>query len=385
MLFLVKKQFSRRALACLLIALSSSTHAVEFHVDGFGSAVVGRAVHQAQSTGGVDSTYLANTPDGFYDDDWDITPDSIVGLQVLAQFNDTFSVTAQTTAQGQDDFDLALEWAYLTYHITPNTRVLAGRQRLPLFYFSDFLDVGYAYHFVRPPQEVYDLPFDDFEGLQLEHTFNIEDWDGRFQLYAGNTEDTLTKPVNTAELNDIVGGVFSIGNDWLRVRASYLQGDLSSKFISRGGITQNNSNAIATLFLGFALDATLDDILLLTEVTRIEFGDPFGPDQGLGGTQITGWYISAGYQLNKLTPYIVYAENTLQLDQENIAFTQLGLNNQDLASTAWTIGLRWDFMQQIALKTEYIQRHDHSSGAFQRIFGKGREVDIFTLGFHAIF
>jgi len=385
MLFLVKKTLVRHHLIALCSLLSMSAHAVEFHVDGFASIVAGKATHQAQLTDGSDTDYLASTPQGFYRDDWDLTPDSVLGLQVIAQFNDTFSLTGQVTSEGQNDFDLDLEWAYLTYHMRPNTRFLIGRQRLPLFYFSDFLDVGYAYHFIRPPQEVYDLPFDDLEGIQMVQSFNLDDWDGQFHLYVGNTQDTLADPIKQGQLEDIFGSVFSMGNDWIRFRASYLQGDLSSNNISRGGIRQDDNNAIKTTFLGLAVEATIDDIILLSEVIRIQFDDPIGPDQGLGGTQIIGWYLSVGYQFDDFTPYIVYAENSLDIDQENILLRLNGLDDQDLSSTAWTVGLRWDFMQQVALKAEYITRRDVSSRNFRNITGKSREIDLFTLGFDVIF
>jgi len=382
---LINKILGQSTFAALVITLSTTAYALEFRVDGFASVVVGKAVHQVKRTDGSDTTYLANTPQGIYDGDWDLTPDSIIGLQLLTRFNDTFSITAQATAEGQNDFDLALEWAYLTYHLTPNTQILVGRQRLPLFYFSDFLEVGYAYHFVRPPQEVYDLPFDDFEGIQLEHRFTLNDWDGQIQVYAGNTKDTLTEPINQGQLNDIVGGVFSIGNHWLEFRAIYGHGDLSSNNISRQGVLQDTDNAIDTYFAGFAASVNLDDVMLLTEVVQIGFDDPLGPDQGLGGVKLTGWYVSAAYQWDTLTPYVVYAENTFDIDQESFFLTLANVKNQDLSSSAWTVGLRWDFMQQVALKTEYTKRHDHSSGGLQRILGKDREIDLLTLGFHAIF
>ena len=68
---------------------------------------------------------------------------------MLGDLGEGLSVTGQIVARGVNDFDANFEWAYISYEINDNWTVQAGKKRLPLFYYSDFFDVGYAYVWMR--------------------------------------------------------------------------------------------------------------------------------------------------------------------------------------------------------------------------------------------
>src|SRR5690554_1809192 len=80
-----------------------------------------------------------------YDNDLSFAPDSILGLQASSDLGENLSVTGQLVARGSTS-DVKAEWLYLSYQFNPNLRINVGRQRMPLFLYSDYMDVGYAYH-----------------------------------------------------------------------------------------------------------------------------------------------------------------------------------------------------------------------------------------------
>ena len=120
----------------LSTALASTLAHAEVNFNGFANIVAGQASSGDSQWG--------------YDDDIDFKQDSLFALQASSDLGEGLSVTAQIIARGQDDWDAEFEWAYLAYNFNDDTRILAGRQRAPLYLFSDYLDVSYAYPWITP-------------------------------------------------------------------------------------------------------------------------------------------------------------------------------------------------------------------------------------------
>jgi hypothetical protein len=97
-----------------------------------------------------------------YDNDVDFNPESLFALQAKANLSEKLSVTAQIMSRGSEDFDLGVEWAYLQYQLTDAASINVGKLRLPFYMYSDSLDVGYSYHWLRTPQSVYRVAFDNY-------------------------------------------------------------------------------------------------------------------------------------------------------------------------------------------------------------------------------
>ena len=126
-------------------------------LSGFASLAGGKTVsvgkRKSPLTGEeTDNTYLVDLPDdGFYDDQWSFYPDSIYGLQISAQLSEKLSLVGQFTGSGADSFDAKVTWAYMKYQFENDAYIIAGKQRTPYLYYSDSFDVGYSYHWIRPP------------------------------------------------------------------------------------------------------------------------------------------------------------------------------------------------------------------------------------------
>ncbi|WP_232279433.1 porin [Psychromonas ingrahamii] len=113
----------------------------------------------------------------------------------------------------------------------------------------------------------------------------------------------------------------------------------------------------------------------------------------------TGWYLSGGYRFGEFTPYITYAQAKADnlSDPGLAAPAAAGLNatlNSLLSAkpvqNTVSIGGRWDFMRNVALKLQY----DHtdisagSSGVLTNLqpgFQSGGKVDVFSATIDFVF
>src|SRR5690606_38291839 len=80
--------------------------------------------------------------------------------KLSAQFRygvtDRLAVTAQAIAKPeQDSWKAKVEWLYLSHQTTDRLVLRAGRLRSPVYMYSDTLDVGFSYPWLRLPDEVY--------------------------------------------------------------------------------------------------------------------------------------------------------------------------------------------------------------------------------------
>jgi hypothetical protein len=107
---------------------------------------------------------------GEHHDDFTFKADSLIGLQLDIELFSNLSATAQLLGTLDEHKDSGLEWLYLNYTPTTSTSIKLGQLRTSFFTYSDVLDVGYAYHWIKPPEEVY--AFFSFHIL-MASTFNI--------------------------------------------------------------------------------------------------------------------------------------------------------------------------------------------------------------------
>ncbi len=376
---------------CLLAAtIATSAQAADVRFNGFASVVAGMTTSEGttlRSTGGPlnpqDASFVADNPSGgVYDDDISFKPDTIFGLQISADLGEGLSVTGQFTGAGGEDFDANVAWAYISYELNESWTMVAGRQRLPFFFYSDFLDVGYAYHWMRPPVET-QVAVDTLDGLQFRFEGSAGSWDTRVQLYGGvsnNDSELLNDEVN---LENAIGAVFYASNDWLQLRATHMVTDFYLEETGEANPAlwnQGEDDAVDADFTGFAAHMTLGNGFIVAEYVTYEFDDPIQP---VGWTTYEGAYISGGYRIGDLTPHITFSAENQEV--EDSVFAAAGLTDGDDASESITVGIRWDFHPQAAFKVEYQTRSDESDSNIEAYYGDRNEVDVVTVGFDVIF
>jgi hypothetical protein len=294
----MKKHLISIALASALV--SSSLHA-EIHLSGFASIVGGATTSSKEQ--------LYN-----YDDNFDFKNDSLVALQASSDLDNGLGVTVQLTAKGEDDWDPEFKWAYVSYDASDNLRVLAGRQRVPFYMYSDFLDVSYAYGWISPPKGVYDVVFDTFDGLGAVYTTNFGNVDASFHGIYGRYTDELDlfgekiKP----EFNDLTGLAITFTYDWLTLRTAYFVADLTmplsdiealgagwkqAGFDNIANNTRISEDSSTFLELGFQIN--IDEIIVIGEYTELAFDNmPFGDQES--------YYVMAGYQFDQVLVHVTF-------------------------------------------------------------------------------
>lgn len=375
-----------RYLPCLAssLVLASAGASADIKVNGFVSLVGGLTSNESETLYGYDSDFSAN-------------PDTLVGIQGVADLGDKLSATVQFTTRGDEDFEVDLEWAYISYDYSEKVCLNVGLLRVPYFNYSDFLDVGYAYYWVRPPESVYAFTFQNLTGASLLLSDSFGSWDVSLQLLAGrnNIEEIPVAGVPSPfDANNFVGGAFEFEKGWFLGRAGFYQGKISldstllsgaTGNIAAGGFTELADRLLVEDDTGsFShVGFTIDDgsFLLNAEWRQINAADSVLQFR-------TGWYVSTGYRIGKWTPHVtVEAFETTRPGQfdallEGAPPPVLGGANALLGALsgdteAYSVGFRYDFHPSAAFKMEYTSYDDNLNPA--------NDADLLSFGIDLLF
>lgn len=371
----MKKKFQIAALAsCFCVATASA----EININGFASIVGGKA---------IGTTLESDESINGYDHDIDFKRGSLFALQASSDLGNGFGVTAQLLARGDDDWDPNFEWAYISYDASDNLRFLAGRQRVPFYMYSDFLDVSYAYPWIEPPAGVYNVLYDSFDGLGAIYNFQTGDADHTFHaVYGGNTDKQdinvrgTLETVNT-EFDNLFGAAYTFNRDWLTFRTAYFESDLHIPIanplftgaiqgweaVGRPDIADNiRVDEDKGKFFELGLQIDYNDYLLIAEYTDLQLDGVYFSDE-------ESYYVLAGKRFDEFLLHVTYGADN-DTTKENFIFgdtsiaqalaPELIVGTEDLVagqrgkSNYYILGLRWDFHDSAALKFEYTDYTD---------------------------
>lgn len=311
-----------------------------------------------------------------FDNDVSFEPDTVSGIQLGAQLTDRLNVTGQVVVRGSNDFEVDLEWAYLSYDVTDNFTVRAGRLRPPFFTVSDYYDVGYAYPWARPVEEVYqNIPFTHYEGADFILRRSLGNWDSTLQAYVGGEDGDQVfngSQVNR-ELENFMGIALTLDRGALSLRASYHEADVTFDVEDMrpllAGLRATPFASVAddiaidgkhTTFTEVAGTYDADSWFLRTEATTTDYS------RGLIADQLS-WYVTGGLYLGDFTPYATVSG--LNSDPEGgysdpiplgldptLDFLKLTVDgliaNSEDDNLAFSVGTRWNVLDSTAIKAE---------------------------------
>jgi predicted porin len=309
--------------------------------------------------------------------------DSRVGLQISADINEQIGVTAQLLGRARDeDYDAFFDWGFLSYAVNENVTVRGGKLKFPTYLISDYFEVGYAYPWIRPPQEVYySNPLTAISGVDVLWRAPVGSADLLIQPYVGTSrgQETLV-PQWALEVDNMAGDPFSLPDPgsiafvdfeaenlvgintsltWsgFSVRAGYLTTDVKAQDI--GVIDADTADF-------WSVGATVDwnNIVSYAEYFEREIDGI----ANLGFPNQKGYYVTLGYRLGKFLPHITYAqlENN---DNPTGSCGVVGVNpvpcGEPLEQDSITLGLRYELSTGAALKIEAQQMNtDNQRGLF---------------------
>lgn len=378
-----------------------NTMAADVKVGGFASFVAGRAFNSQDRPAegdvfGGNGRILTDIYNSFRDgptgpilnrdaryfEEWSYLPDTNYGVQFRADLGQGLTATALFSSKGASGFDTTLDWGYVRYEMTDNLTIQAGRQLAPLYYYSDFTDVGYAYHWIRVPTNIYRLGFQAYEGASITYTESVQDWDFDFKLYGG-TSNNETSVLGDFTFENLVGVELKAHYDWLETRLSLVQGDASAA----GGATDRDNPAKAT-FGSFSAHMNFDPMFVLFEANHTAVQDGGFLDIAYGAFQIShvnAAMISAGFEYGDFTPHITYSLSELNFADDPARPETALLDGLVSSTQTLTLGARWDFHPAAALKMEYEINTDESDQAIIDQIGNQNEIDLLSIGLDIIF
>lgn len=351
-------------------------------------------------------------PDFDYEKDLTFATPTRLGLQLQADISDKVSATGQIVARGNEDYNPDMAWAYLSYAASDKVTFRMGRFRTPFYLYSDFLEVGYAYHWITPPDYVYSLPADSIDGVDMVFNTPMGATDFSVQVYAGSA-DVKTEGTDidyNTKVRNQLGLVLSLNYEWLTLRLSQHQaekvslegleqfqltedmtlGGLQGQLYQLGQIsppaTDGYTYAADRLlvdddkftFTEAAIKVEWNNLLFAAEVTTLETGlSPLGEQKRS--------FVTAGYTFG---PIMIHLTQTRSQD-EAIDLTSsfptdipdpqtaavlkgavdLVTNSfADQDRTMNSIGMRLDFETSAAFKLEYsqIEHADSTNGTLIR-------------------
>ncbi|MYM59963.1 hypothetical protein GTG28_12075 [Vibrio sp. OCN044] len=312
---------------------------------------------------------------------------SVVGLQGSSDLSDGLSATVQLVARGKNDFDPEFEWAYVKYQFNDNADIKFGRLRAPFYFYSEYLDVSYAYSWISPPIEVYAANVTNYDGINFYYTNNFGSFDYAVYLGSGKREVTLS-------VGELSGKYDIISNFDLNY------GDIKTKLIySQFELTVTNSDSSATIVsLDNAFNSDFPNAFLATDMGGyiagvaayydpgsyyfgVEYAEVRFDDDVISIAEDDRFLATLGYRYNEYTLHYSYSSSDKTNDLDKIATTDARYANakaftdQVVAEDkTHIIGLRYDFHSNAALKFEYGFTDDDYANTDTQFFRSGISI-----------
>ncbi len=398
-------------LVCVTAPGAQAAELPNFSFNGFGTFGV---VHSDEDRADFASNLFA--PDGAgYTRAWSPEVDSVLGVQLTANLTSRLTGILQVVSEQQYDenYTPTVEWANLTFDITPDLSVRVGRMVQPSFMVSEYRKVRYATPWVRPPKEVYDMiPVTNADGIDMSYRFRFNGFTNTLRaMYGGRDADTSDgSEVSASDTivlrNTLEWGTVSLFASYTRFRLT-IEGltpffDAFRQFGARGVAIADrydvDSKRVKLMSLGLRYDP--GEWFVMGEWARSSSRTFIG--------DIRGWYITGGYRFKAFTPYVTLAQVQAHSDTSDPGLSLAGLPpaqaaqaaglnaalNQILGSAAQqksiSLGVRWDFIRNAALKVQYqhLDLDEGSPGVLTNIqpgFEPGGSVNLFSAAIDFVF
>lgn len=346
---------------------------------------------------GVTSTHA---PDGWFfrrdaaqdpsDHATTVDTDSRLGLQAHYNVNPQWELASQLVLKrrvsGSKPFE-SVEWLFAAFKPTDNVTLRFGRTNPDLFLLSDYRNVGVAYPWVRPSVDLYAaLPLYTMDGGDASYAWQQDDARWRVKTFLGNgdTRATLaTSPEQVVfKLRYAGGAILTREQDGLLMRATLggarLRADSHrSAYVARDALRTLQSypdpivkGQAAELERNWGLEtdtALFGELGLSYERDNWIWSAEYALTQVRTGTRSAqSAYVSLGRRLGDFTFYSMLGRSLSRLpvqtapdwsgispEAQHLA-QQLtdGINGSRSRQTTLSLGARWDFHAQMALKVQ---------------------------------
>lgn len=333
-------------------------------ISGFGSIGIGKA------TTAIDYA-------GYNDKQLEWENETLAGLQLEAQINHHAKFVAQVVANSRYDFEPKVEMAYLSYEFEHAT-ARAGKLRLPLFLYSDYLDLGFAYPMIRPSQETYgNIILRGYTGAELLIPLEFDNSSLLLQPVVGtaNIDEDDTR-IGAVKLDNMMGLSTSWNIQDLTLRGSYFQAEANPECrLTTIDLTKTECLYAQAVdihgqdgqFISLGMQYDNGSLITTIEATDTKVDSKYPDTQTLSAL--------LGYRTGQFTTYFTTnwvetsdnEERPLVNPQNKIASLLNRVMNYERLS--YSIGSRWDLSTNMALKLDltWVDYKDTSGGSVANV------------------
>src|SRR5690606_4909938 len=289
---------------------------------------------------------------GQVNDRWRGDDLSRIGGQLTWDLTEDLVATAQATlAAEQDSWGVELDWLYLAWQATDRLTPRAGRLRNPVYMYSETLNVGVTYPWLRLPDEVYfQLQISNYEGIDLLYdtplAFGMLTW----QINAGqalNRDHFIHDDLHDMDYRKLFGANVKLTtHHWGSFGIAYSEADLNLRIpYMQGTPLEGIAEGVKGKYTAIGYQYDNGTWLAASEATRIVV-------EGLTPST-NAFYVMGGRRFGRFGVHLTYGE----LDDE---FTG--------QQSSWTGGLSYRLSPSVVLKGEYrrVDNANESQGAFVR-------------------
>lgn len=323
--------------------------------------------HRFNTFGTVGITHLGGEDDGRSygitgqtTDSWRGDQLSKFGAQVNYGITDSIGATLQLTAKpAQDEWKANVEWAYFSWQANDNLMLRVGRLRTPVYMYSESIDVGFSYPWLRLPDEVYSqVQLSNYEGVDAVYTVPLSYGSVAFQVAGGqakNRDIFAFDDMHDIDYKKVFGANISLAtNDFGTLRVGYVEADISTEIedvvrlpAALGGTLINQRFQTIDKQKGkfTSIGYQYDNGTWLTSnewTSRSIEADNSGT--------IDAFYLMGGRRFGEFLTHVTYAQ----------------LDDDAGRQSSWTLGLNYNLLPNVVLKSEY-KRVD-TSGGYDGVF-----------------
>ena len=337
-----------------------------FSIQGFGTLGVARS-----SNGDAHILRSIRQPEGI-GDEWSAKQDSLLGVQAQYRFNEQVDALIQAASYYRDDgsFRPDVTAAFLKFDLDPRFSVRVGRVGLDLLMLADTRMVGYSYIPIRPVSESYNVPLNYLDGVSA-----------RWRLPIGEGVMSVEGTAGVAR-EDLPHYEFS-GSRGVKGSIDYQIGAWQFRYFYARAKLAHENESLTPLRQGLSMTpaSQLADKLNIEGTTGVYESLGVGYDNGDWQLQMVldamryenptlpnghALHLLVGRRMGDVTPYVGYSRakidpKSLQTGLPDMPWYQplnaglakaMKVSGTRMDSETFTLGARWDFRRNMALKTQ---------------------------------
>lgn len=322
---------------------------------------------------------------------WSSKIDSLLGLQANLRLGDQTEGVVQLISRYRYDgsYRPEISWAFLRHDFTPDLQMRLGRLGTEFYMLADSRLIGYANLTVRPPPDFYGpLIFNYLDGVDATASMDIGNDLLRAKLFIGKSpERTPFHGPTTWNLDGsrLLGGHLDYFTGPWQFRLAHAEVKFSSNEAPLNALMNQfiGTDPFLSTLIPINLTALIPELSMVRKTSKF---DSFGVVYDKGPLQVQmmlgrirhesasyednrAGFITAAYRIGMFTPYLGYSRAKSKASSiSTIPATAWGpllvqIVSSELTPSSrmdqhtYTIGTRWDFRQNWALKVQYDSVH----------------------------